>query len=61
MIVEWDGPAWAAPESAERHRLRTEPSPPSLARELLGVVCVALAEGYISAEQFRRELPLGRK
>lgn len=61
MIKEWDGPAWAAPESAERIRLQIVDSAPDLARELLGVLARALAHGLIDADQFQLALPLGRK
>jgi hypothetical protein len=61
VIVEWDGPAWAAPEHAERIRLQPVDSAPDLARELLGVLARCLANGLIDAEQFQLALPLGRK
>lgn len=61
MIVEWDGPAWAAPEHAERIPLRPVDNPPDLARELLGVLARALANGLIDAEQFQLTLPFGRR
>jgi len=61
MIIEWDGPAWAAPEYAERIRLQPVDSAPDLARELLGVLARALANRLIDAEQFQLALPLGRR
>lgn len=59
--MEWDGPAWAAPESVERIKLHGEPSPPGTARTLLGALAAALAQGLIDAEQFQLALPLQRR
>lgn len=57
--TSWDGPGWAAPESAERFVCQPLDSAPDLARELLGVLCRALAGGLIDPEQFQLAIPLG--
>lgn len=61
VSASWDGPAWAAPECAERISTHPEPSPEGLARRLHGVLCAALVAGLIDAEQFQLALPLGRR
>jgi len=59
MSAEWSGPAWAAPESAERIRSRIEDTAPTRERYVFGVLCAALAEGIVEPEPFRAMLRLG--
>lgn len=61
MITEWSGPAWAAPESAERIRTGAEVSPASPDRQVFGALCYSLAEGHLTAEHFRGALQLRRR
>lgn len=60
-VLPYDGPAWAAPDSAVRLRTGAEASPPGVDRTVFGCVCRALVNGAIDTAEFVSTLTYLRK